>query len=166
MSVKQKYLKDENGEVFSPIVGMESIYDNNGDALSTKINDTGWRDFSWVNSTYIGTTQSSHTSNKWRVKNNILYITIGVGATTTINTGSEIEIARIPITGNKSFSTLDTRIWNGAVGGSGAYGGFFVIQDPNYIRINMKPHVTSAGQTAPWFSSHFSIPLDDGYKIV
>lgn len=166
MSVKQKYLKDENGETFSPIVGMESIYDNNGNALSTQINDTGWRNFSWVNSTYIGTTQSSYTSNKWRVKNNILYITIGVGATTKINTSTEIEIARIPITGNKSFSTPITRIWNGAVGGGGAYGGFLVVQDPNYIRINMKPHVTSAGQTAPWFSSHFSIPLDNGYKIV
>lgn len=29
MSIKQKYLKDENGEVFSPIVSADSIYDSN-----------------------------------------------------------------------------------------------------------------------------------------
>ena len=30
MSVKQKYLKDENGEIFSPIVSTDSIYDSDG----------------------------------------------------------------------------------------------------------------------------------------
>lgn len=30
MSVKQKYLKDENGEAFSPIVSTDSIYDSDG----------------------------------------------------------------------------------------------------------------------------------------
>lgn len=30
MSIKQKYLKDENGEVFSPIVSADSIYDSDG----------------------------------------------------------------------------------------------------------------------------------------
>lgn len=166
MSVKQKYLKDENGETFSPIVGMESVYDNNGNALSTQINDTGWRNFSWVNDAYIGTTQSSYTLNKWRVMNNVLYIMIGAGATAVINTSTETEIARIPITGNTSFNTDSKRIWNGAVGGGGAYGGFLVKQESSYIRINIKPHVSTAGHTAPWFSSFFAIPLDNGYKIV
>lgn len=30
MSIKQKYLKDENGEIFSPIVSSSSIYDVDG----------------------------------------------------------------------------------------------------------------------------------------
>ncbi len=167
MSVKQKYLKDENGEVFSPIVGVESVYDNNGNALSTQINDTGWRNFSWVNDAYIGTTQSSYTLNKWRVMNNVLYIMVGAGATAVINTSAETEIARIPITGNTSFNADSKRIWNGAVGGGGAYGGFLVKQESNYIRINIKPHTSDNGRhTSPWFSSFFAIPLDDGYKIV
>lgn len=33
MSVKQKYLKDENGEVFSPITSIESIYNSNGEQI-------------------------------------------------------------------------------------------------------------------------------------
>ena len=33
MSVKQKYLKDENGEVFSPITPIESIYNSNGEQV-------------------------------------------------------------------------------------------------------------------------------------
>lgn len=37
MSVKQKYLKDENGEVFSPIVNVNSIYGENGEKLSSSI---------------------------------------------------------------------------------------------------------------------------------
>ena len=32
--------------------------------LSSNVIDTGWQDFSWTNSTYIGTTQSSFTLNK------------------------------------------------------------------------------------------------------
>lgn len=33
MSIKQKYLKDENGEIFSPIVSADSIYDSDGNAI-------------------------------------------------------------------------------------------------------------------------------------
>lgn len=32
MSVQQKYLKDENGNIFSPIVSTDSIYDFDGNA--------------------------------------------------------------------------------------------------------------------------------------
>ena len=34
MSVKQKYLKDENGEVFSPITSESSIYTSSGNDMS------------------------------------------------------------------------------------------------------------------------------------
>lgn len=33
MSIKQKYLKDENGEIFSPIVSASSVYDSNGNTI-------------------------------------------------------------------------------------------------------------------------------------
>lgn len=127
--------------------------------------DSGWLGFSWINSSYIGTSLSSYTINKWRVKNDILYIAIGAGYTSTINTSVEIEIARIPIKGNSSFTTNSTRIWTGAVGGGGAYGGFCVRQDSDYISVWLKPHTTSSGQTASWYSGYFAIPLDDGYSI-
>ena len=165
MSTQQKYLKDENGEIFSPIVSEDSIYDNNGKALSEKLNDTGWRSFSWTDSTYMGTSQSSYTKNQWRVKNDILYIAVGVGATSTINTSTEAEIARIPITGNSSIDDSKERVWIMGVGGSGAYGGFMIKQNSSYLSVYIKPHTTGNGQTAPWFSAHFSVPLDDGYVI-
>lgn len=128
--------------------------------------DTGWQSFSWTNSTYIGvSTQSSYTQNKWRVKDNILYIQVGAGAASTINISSEDELARIPIKGNTSFNTSDKRIWNGAVGGGGAYGGMVVRQNASYISVNLKPHVSSAGHSATWFSTHFTIPLDNDFTF-
>lgn len=33
MSTQQKYLKDKNGEIFSPIVGINSIYNQDGESL-------------------------------------------------------------------------------------------------------------------------------------
>lgn len=126
--------------------------------------DTGWKSFSWTNTSYIGvSSQSSYTQNKWRVKENILYIHIGVGAAKNIDTVTETEIARIPIKNNTSFNTSKTRIWNGAVGGSGTFGGFIVFQDDNYISISMKPHTSSKGSVAPWFSSYFAIPMDNNF---
>lgn len=52
MSVNQKYLKDENGEVFSPITSMNSIYDNNGKSLVSIINGmpTKYKITSWAKS--------------------------------------------------------------------------------------------------------------------
>ena len=135
----------------------------NGIDFDKLFNDTGWRDFSWTNSSYIGTTQSAYTRNQWRVKDNILYIFIGVGSTSTINTSDEIEIARIPITNVESIT--GSRVWNGAVGANGSYGGFFVGQEDEYISIYMKPHTTANGQTGKWFSSYFVIPLGDNYII-
>ena len=37
--IKQKYLKDENGEIFSPIVNVDSVYTNNGQNLTAILND-------------------------------------------------------------------------------------------------------------------------------
>lgn len=127
--------------------------------------DTGWQSFSWSNSSYIGTTQSSYTQNKWRIKNNILYIHVGAGATSTINTSTETEIARIPVKGNTSFNASAKRIWIGAIGGSGTFGGMMVQQQSSYISVYIKPHTSSNGTTAPWFSTHFTIPLDDAFTF-
>lgn len=47
--IKQKYLKDENGEVFSPIVSIDSVYTSNGQNLTTILNDkaNSMSDLSW-----------------------------------------------------------------------------------------------------------------------
>lgn len=47
--MKQKYLKDENGEVFSPIVSIDSVYTSNGQNLTTILNDkaNSMSDLSW-----------------------------------------------------------------------------------------------------------------------
>ena len=121
--------------------------------------DTGWKPFSWTNSSYIGTTQSAYTLNKWRVKDGILYVMVGAGKTATINTTSEDEIARIPITGNDSFT--NDRIWIGAVGGGGAVAGFSMRQNADYISINIKPHSSSSFPSSTWFSTFFAVPLDE-----
>ena len=33
MSIKQKYLKDENGELFSPVTSIDSVYNSNGEKV-------------------------------------------------------------------------------------------------------------------------------------
>ena len=121
--------------------------------------DTGWKPFSWTNSSYVGTSQSSYTLNQWRVKDGILFIAVGVGATSTINTSSETEVARIPITGNESFAS--DRIWNAAVGGGGAVAGFVVKQNADYISVTLKPHTSSSFASSTWFSTFFAVPLDE-----
>ena len=126
--------------------------------------DTGWRDFSWRNSTY--TTGNTYTQNKWRVKNGVLYIQVGAGSTSAINTSAEIEIARIPITGNTSFNNSSTRIWNGAVGSGGSVAGFIVMQNTDYISVYIKPHVSSSFYAGNWYSTHFAIPLDSTSSIL
>ena len=47
--IKQKYLKDENGEIFSPIVNVDSVYTNNGQNLTTILDDkaNSMSDLSW-----------------------------------------------------------------------------------------------------------------------
>ena len=52
MSVQQKYLKDENGNIFSPIVSTDSIYTGGG-SLTPYIEDSGWVDMD----SYINTEQ-------------------------------------------------------------------------------------------------------------
>lgn len=139
--------------------------------VSSQYIDTGWQEYKWKNSKYINNSeQSAYTDNKWRVKNNVLYIKIGVGSTpSNMNIADEVEIAEIPIKGNASFNSAETRIWTGAVGGGGAFGGFFVRQDTNYatsyIAVYMKPHRDSTGTVGHWFSGHFVIPLDEGATI-
>lgn len=133
--------------------------------VSTNIIDTGWQNFSWTNSSYIGTSQSSYTKNNWRIKNNILFIHIGAGATSNIDTSAEVEIARIPITGNSSINSTSKRVWVGAVGGSGATAGFIVLQNSSYISVYIKPHTSAYDYAAPWYASNFAIPLDEGYSI-
>lgn len=127
--------------------------------------DTGWRDFTWKNTTYQGTSQSSYTLNKWKVKDNILHIHIGAGATAVINTSTEYEIARIPIKGNASYDNSSKRVWNGAVGGSGAVEGFMIMQNSDYLSVYIKPHTTSNNHTAPWYSTYFAVLLDDNFSF-
>lgn len=47
--IKQKYLKDENGEVFSPIVNVDSVYTSNRQNLTIILNDkaNSMQDLSW-----------------------------------------------------------------------------------------------------------------------
>ena len=42
MSVKQKYLKDENGEIFSPITSASSVVLGGGGTVEDRMSDTGW----------------------------------------------------------------------------------------------------------------------------
>lgn len=52
MSVSQKYLKDENGEIISPIVSTSSIYNSDGETLDEILlkKVSGYRDYSWKSS--------------------------------------------------------------------------------------------------------------------
>lgn len=52
--INQKYLKDENGEEFSPITSAQSVYYSNGASLGY---DSGWRDITKIN---VGTLHNNH----------------------------------------------------------------------------------------------------------
>ena len=140
-----------------------STYGGTWELVSKKVIDTGWQNFSWTNSTYIGTSQSSYTQNKWRVIDNILYIQVGAGATAKIDTSDTYDIAQIPIKGNTTFN--DHRIWNGAVGGSGTTAGFSIKQLDDYITVTIKPHTSTNATVSPWYSTHFTVPLDDSFSF-
>ena len=133
------------------------------DAGAKILGDTGWQDFLWENSSFMVTPYYS--ANQWRVINGVLYINIGVGQETTINSSAESEVARIPITGNTTFDSSDSRIWIAAVGGGGAIAGFIVIQNQDYISIYLKPHTSSNAYAARWYASMIVIPLDDTAQI-
>lgn len=130
--------------------------------LSSNVIDTGWQNFSWTNSTYIGTTQSSYTLNKWRITDNVLHVVIGAGCTSTINHDSEDEIARIPIA-NSGLNESATRIWTGAVGGSGCVAGFSLKETTNGMTVGIKPHTSSQFSAAPWYSTYFTYPLPSNF---
>lgn len=159
-------LKAYKSELLNLIYPIGSIYENISNtnpgtflggtwSLIRKIYlDTEWQNYTWTNTTYMGTTQSSYTQNKWKVKDNILYVHCGMGATSTINTSDEVELARIPITKGWT-SGISTSIWTGAVGGSGAVSGFYLIQDTSYISVKAKPHTSSNNHAAPWYSAFF-----------
>lgn len=132
--------------------------------IEKNVIDTGWQSFSWTNSTYIGTSQSSFTKNKWRVKDNILYIHVGVGATSNIDNEAEIDISHIPIKGT-SFDDNGNRIWNGAVGQVGMVAGFIVVQKSDHIQVQLKSHNSSYLPTGKWYSTNFAIPLDNDFTF-
>lgn len=155
------------GTIYTTVDGgldPEEAFGGTWSLLASTVIDTEWQNFSYTDANYIGTSQSSYTMNKWRVKDNVLFIHIGAGATSIIDTGSEIDIAKIPIVGGFDEG-VQNRIWSGAVGGSGAYGGFSVRQDATEIAVTMKPHTAASGQAAPWFSSNYAIPMSSGFTI-
>jgi len=140
------------------------LYDGVWTLISSNVIDTGWQAFSWTNSTYIGTTQSSYTLNKWRITDNVLHVIIGAGCTSTINHGNEDEIARIPIA-NSGLDSSATRMWTGAVGGSGCVAGFLLKETANGVTVGIKPHASSQFAAAPWYSTYFTYPLPSTFTF-
>lgn len=137
-SVNSKYIKDENGNIISPVTSSESIFtDEDGTSLSETLtslqdqitllskqlskatSDTGWLPFTSEDDTYINGSQSAYVHNKWRVRNNTLYVSVGYGvaSTTTIDTTTETaDIAIIPIMGGHGLSTSNPRVWSPTIG--------------------------------------------------
>ena len=154
------------GSIYTSVnnVNPANLFGGTWKLIKKNVVDTGWQDFSYTNTTYIGTTQSSYTQNKWRVKDNILYVHIGMGATATIDTSSEDELARIPIASGIVAGTAN-RIWAGGVGGAGAVSGFGMSQETSYIKVYAKPHTSANNHTATWYSTHFTVPLIDDFSF-
>lgn len=140
------------------------LYEGIWTLISSNVIDTGWQNFSWTNSTYIGTTQSSYTLNKWRITDNVLHVIIGVGCTSTINHGNEDEIAKVPI-GNSGLDNSANRVWTGAVGGSGCVAGFILKETANGVIVGIKPHASSQFAAAPWYSTYFTYPLPSTFTF-
>lgn len=133
--------------------------------LVEKLRTTDWNNFTYTNSTYyMRSTQDFYTRHQWRVVNNILYIQAGAGCSSTINHSNEDEVARIPIKNGMPTGTSN-RIWTGAVGGSGAVGGFYVVQEANYISFKIKPHTSANNHAAPWYAAFINVPLNNTFTF-
>lgn len=156
------------GSIYRTAIDVDptTLFGGSWQLISKNIIDTGWQNFSWTNSTYIGTSQSAYTQNQWRVKDGMLIVIIGAGATASIDSGTEFELARIPIR-NSTYTGSYKRVWAGGVGGGGAYGGFIIVQNADYISVHLKPHGQSSGkyQIAGWYSSFFTLPLENNTEI-
>lgn len=138
-----------------------SIFQNNTtwELISSSVIDTGWQDFIWQNATYYGTSQSCYTLNKWRIKDNILYVVCGAGAAKNISLTTETELFRLPI----KVTELDNsknRVWNAAIGMNGVYGGFMLSQGEENLSVWLKPRSSSG---SPWFSTFFAYPLKNDF---
>lgn len=140
------------------------LYDGVWTLISSNVIDTGWQNYSYTNSSFIGTTQSSYTFNKWRIVDNVLHVAIGAGATAAINTGTETEIARIPIA-NVGLDNSQNRFWNGAVGAGGVPGGFYLQETANGVGVSIKPHTSSNLTAVAWYSTHFTYPLPSTFTF-
>lgn len=149
-----------NGVVDEEIDSPLQVYSDDGAMI---FGDTGWKDFLWKNNSFM--VDPYYATNQWRVINGILYVNIGVGQSSTINSNTETEIARIPITGNTTFNSNDTRMWVAAVGEGGAIAGFIMIQNQDYISIHLKPHTSSNAYAGRWYAGMFVVPLDDTAQI-
>lgn len=154
------------GEIFKTMSSTNpgTIYGGTWVKRKEQYADTGWQEYSWKNATYINTGQSSYTRNQWRIKDGMIHIHAGAGAASAISTTSEDELARIPVKGS-GYNNNSTQVWNGAVGGSGAVYGFKLSQSANYMSVQLKPHTTANNHTAPWFSSYFSVPIEESAEI-
>lgn len=140
------------------------LYEGIWTLISSNVIDTGWQNYSYTNSSFIGTTQSSYTFNKWRIVDNVLHVAIGAGATAAINTGTETEIARIPIA-NVGLDNSQNRFWNGAVGAGGVPGGFYLQETANGVGVSIKPHASSNLTAVTWYSTHFTYPLPSTFTF-
>ena len=132
----------------------------------------GWLDLKEKNTTYFNSVQGSYTLNKFRVKNNVLYIVLGVGAEEAINTGIETQICTIPINPDNTMTNNNKyRIWTTGIGSGGTYGGFMLKYDDRYntetnkILVSIKPHTSNTATTPTWFSGFFSVPLGNYWSF-
>ena len=132
----------------------------------------GWLDLKDKNTTYFNSVQSSYTLNKFRVKNNVLYIVLGVGAEEAINTSTETQICTIPINpDNTMTNNSNQRIWTVGIGSAGTYGGFILKYDDsqneetNKLLVSIKPHTSNTASPPNWFSGFFAIPLGNCWSF-
>lgn len=141
------------------------LFGGSWELLSANVIDTGWQDFTWTNSNYIGTTQSAYTSNKWRVKDNVLYVMVGAGSPDNIDTATEHQLARIPIKKGFAEGNNANALWTGAIGTDGTPAGFVIRQAAEYMTIQIKPHTSNGFVVGKWYSTFFAMALDAGLEF-
>ena len=96
MAIYQKYARDENGDIFSPIVSTDSVYLTNKKPLTEYIEDTGWH-YATLTSDFVDYGTGADKL-RYRRVGKVVTVTGAVTPKSTIHTSSAmINICTLPV---------------------------------------------------------------------
>lgn len=132
MNVKGKYLKDEEGQVFSPVVNINTIFDNNGVSAETKVGNIKNVLNDLENNTFTTTTQSKSIA---ITENGTITLTPDIGYDALGSVTATIE--KIPVLQSKTLTITSPATKKHTISPDSGYDGLSSVA----VTINVNPSV-------------------------